>query len=162
LTEEIAPLPGAPNTVRIDLGLGRRGDPLDRGENGRRALLPQAREAAGAIPAQACKETGGEPDREKARRTVARIYARLADRRRDFQHGRIIQTHPPGTCAVCVESLALDERLEKSLPRPVRSPMWAGERGVRQMGSKAAWYGRTVVSINRSLSQFQAVFGPRP
>ncbi len=56
----------------------------------------------GAAPSR--QETVGSRNREKARRKVARIHARIADRRRDFLHKlstRIIRENQ----TICVESL---------------------------------------------------------
>ena len=62
---------------------------------------------------------------------------------------------------VCVESLAIEHLLKNHcLAKAIADVGW-GEL-LRQLAYKARWYGRTVVAINRSLSQFQAVFGLRP
>ena len=62
---------------------------------------------------------------------------------------------------VCVESLAIETMLKNHcLAKAIADVGW-GEL-LRQLEYKARWYGRTLVAINRSLSQFQAVFGLWP
>ena len=64
-------------------------------------------------------------NREKARRKVAQLHARIADRRRDFQHKlttRLIRENQ----VVCVESLAVKNLLQN--PAWQRALLtWAGE-----------------------------------
>ena len=91
---------------------------------------------------------------------VARLHARIADRRRDFQHQlttRLIRENQ----VVCVESLAIEGLLKNHcLAKAIADVGW-GEL-LRQLEYKARWYGRTLIAVNRSLSQFQAVFGLWP
>ena len=93
------------------------------------------------------KKQKGSRNREKARRKVARIHARIADRRRDFQHKlttRLIRENQ----VVCVESLAIENLLKNHcLAKAIADVGW-GEL-LRQLEYKARWYGRTLVAINR-------------
>jgi putative transposase len=86
-------------------------------------------------------------NREKARCKVARLQARIADRRRDFQHQlttRLIRENQ----VVCVESLAVKNLLQNhQLARAIADVGW-GEL-LRQLEYKATWYGRTLVAIDR-------------
>lgn len=85
-------------------------------------------------------------NREKARKKVARLHARMADRRRDFQHKlttRIIRENQ----VACVESLAVKNMMQNHhLAKAVADVGW-GEL-IRQLEYKAAWYGRTLVAID--------------
>ena len=59
------------------------------------------------------KKQAGSKNRDKARRKVARIHARIADRRRDFLHKlstRIIRENQ----TICVESLQVKAMVEAS------------------------------------------------
>src|ERR1043166_5882379 len=82
-----------------------------------------------------------------ARRRVAKLHARIADRRRDFQHKlstRLIRENQ----VVCVESLAVKNMLQHpTLSKAIADVGW-GEI-VRQLEYKAGWYGRTLVKIDR-------------
>ena len=78
---------------------------------------------------------------------MARLHARIADRRRDFQRKlttRLIRENQ----AVCVESLAVKNLLQNHhLAKAITDVGW-GEL-IRQLEYKAAWYGRTLVAIGR-------------
>jgi putative transposase len=147
VVEDIAPLPCASNTVGVDLGL-EDVVTLSTGEKtGNEHFFTQdEKRLARAQRHHAKKQKGGE-NREKARRLVARIHARIADRRRDFQHKlttRLIRENQ----VVCVESLAIENMLKNHcLAKAIADVGW-GEL-LRMLAYKARWYGRTLVAINR-------------
>ena len=93
------------------------------------------------------KKQLGSKNRDKARRKVARIHARIADRRRDFTHKlstRIIRENQ----TICVESLQVKAMVKHpTLAKAIHDVGW-GEL-VRQLEYKAAWYGRTLVAIDK-------------
>jgi putative transposase len=93
------------------------------------------------------KKQRGSRNREKARKKVARIHARIADRRRDFLHQlstRLIRE----TQTICVESLAVKQMVQHpTLAKAIADVGW-GEF-VSLLAYKAQWYGRTLVQINR-------------
>jgi putative transposase len=86
-------------------------------------------------------------NREKARAKVARVHARIADQRLDGLHKlstRLIRENQ----TMCVESLAVKNLVRNhSLAKAIRDVGW-GELA-RQLEYKAAWYGRTLVKIDR-------------
>jgi putative transposase len=89
----------------------------------------------------------GSKNRQKARLKVARIHARINDRRRDYQHKlstRIVNENQ----VICVESLAVKSMLKNHCLAKAISDVGWGEF-VRQLEYKAAWYGRTLVKIDR-------------
>ncbi len=104
--EEITPLPVVNAQVGLDLGLkamvilstGKAvGNPKFYARDEKRLAKAQRRHAK--------KKKGGN-NREKARRKVARVHARINDRRRDYQHKlstRIVHENQ----VICVESLAV-------------------------------------------------------
>jgi putative transposase len=93
------------------------------------------------------KKCRGSKNRHKARRKVARIHARIADRRRDFLHQlstRIIRENQ----TICVESLRVKAMVKHpTLAKAISDVGW-GEF-VRQLTYKAEWYGRTLVAIDK-------------
>ena len=93
------------------------------------------------------RKAKGSKNRAKARQKVARLHARIADKRRDFQHKlstRIIRENQ----TVCVETLAVKNMLRNhALAKAISDVGW-GEL-VRQLEYKAQWYGRTLIKIDR-------------
>src|SRR5262249_19020838 len=84
--EDIAPLPLSPQTVGIDLGL-EDVVTLSTGEKtGNERFFTQEEKRLARAQRRHVKKQKGSNNQEKARRRVARIHARIADRRRDFQH----------------------------------------------------------------------------
>ena len=145
--EDIAPLPSSPNTVGIDLGL-EDVVTLSTGEKtGNERFFGQEEQQLARAQRRHAKKQKGSRNQEKARRKVARIHTRVADRRRDFQHQlttRLIRENQ----VVCVESLAIENLLKNHcLAKAIADVGW-GEL-LRQLEYKARWYGRSVVSINR-------------
>lgn len=89
----------------------------------------------------------GSSNRAKARLKVARIHARIADRRRDHLHKlstRIIRENQ----AVMIEDLSVRNMVRnRSLARAISDAGWAQFRSMLEY--KADWYGRRVVAIDR-------------
>jgi putative transposase len=145
--EEIKPLPLTSSQVGLDLGLKSMvifstgetvGNPKFYARDENRLAKAQRRHAK--------KKKGGN-NREKARRKVARVHARIQDRRRDYQHKlstRIVHENQ----VICVESLAVKNMVKNhSLAKAVSDVGW-GEF-VRQLEYKSQWYGRTLIKIDR-------------
>ena len=78
---------------------------------------------------------------------MARLHARIADRRKDFQHKlttRLIRENQ----VVCVESLAVKNLLQNEhLAKAIADVGWS--EILRQLAHKASWYGRTLITIDR-------------
>ena len=143
----VGPLPG-----RNDRGGGRRGDHVaGHAVDGGEGHQPRAR-AAGPGPARAGaaahgEETEGSANRARARVKVARVHARITDRRRDHLHKlstRIIRENQ----TVIIEDLPVRNMVRNhSLARAISDASWAELR--RQLEYKADWYGRTVIAVDR-------------
>jgi putative transposase len=86
-------------------------------------------------------------NRARARLKVARVHARIADRRRDFLHKlttRLVRENQ----TVVIEDLAVRNMVRnRPLARSISDAAWGELR--RQLVYKAGWYGRELVVIDR-------------
>jgi putative transposase len=144
---EIAPLPPAPAAVGADLGLYDVVT-LSTGEKtGNEHFFRKEEKRLARLQRRHARKRKGSKNREKARRRVAKLHVRIADRRRDFQHKlstRLIHENQ----VICVESLAVKQMLQHpTLAKAIADVGW-GEL-LRQLDYKAAWYGRTLIRIDR-------------
>ncbi|MHB9146571.1 MAG: RNA-guided endonuclease InsQ/TnpB family protein [Symbiobacteriia bacterium] len=145
--EEIAPKPLTLATVGVDLGL-KNTVTLSTGEKvGNERFLQRDLGKLARAQQSLSRKQKGSRNRAKARLGVARIMARIADRRRDFLHQlstRLINENQ----VICTESLAVKNMMRNhSLARAIGDAGW-GEL-LRQLDYKALWYGRTFVQVDR-------------
>ncbi|MFC7241950.1 RNA-guided endonuclease InsQ/TnpB family protein [Catellatospora aurea] len=89
----------------------------------------------------------GSANRTKARVKVARIHARIADRRRDHLHQlttRLVRE----TQAIVIEDLAVANMVKNHrLARAISDAAWRQFRTMLEY--KAAWYGRDLIVVDR-------------
>ena len=149
LEEDVAPLPIMTETGQVGIDLGLHDVVvLDTGEKvGNPRFFAKDEKQLGKAQRRLAKKQRGSKNRDKARRRVARIHARIADRRRDFTHKlstRIIRENQ----TICIESLHVKAMAKHpTLAKAIHDVGW-GEF-VRQLEYKADWYGRTLVKIDR-------------
>ncbi len=143
----IEPLPPTTTQVGVDVGLTHLLT-LSTGEkvaNMRHARTDHQR-LVKAQRALARKQKGS-ANRAKARTKVARVHARIKDRRHDQLHKlttRLIRENQ----TVMIEDLTVRNMLaNRSLSRAISDVAWAEFR--RQLEYKAEWYGREVIAIDR-------------
>ncbi|WP_232007160.1 RNA-guided endonuclease InsQ/TnpB family protein [Propionibacterium freudenreichii] len=89
----------------------------------------------------------GSNNQAKARLKVAKVYARIADRRRDHLHkltSRIVRQNQ----TIVIEDLAVRNMVKnRSLARAISDASWLELRSMLEY--KADWYGREVIAIDR-------------
>jgi len=99
------------------------------------------------IPQRALSRTQqGSAGRERARRRLARQYAKVANRRRDFLHKASLSLIRR-VDAVCIEDLAVRGLARTKLSKSVLDASWSSFRFM--LTYKAEWYRRHLVVIGR-------------
>ncbi|HYU75215.1 MAG TPA: RNA-guided endonuclease TnpB family protein [Ktedonobacteraceae bacterium] len=145
--EEIKHLPGVNKQVGLDLGLKSMVITSDGHTYGNPKFFAQDEMKLAQAQRRHAKKQKGGKNRRKAQLKAARIHARIADRRRDYQHKlsrEIIRENQ----VVCVESLHVKNMVKNhTLAKAISDVGW-GEF-VRQLAYKAEWYGRTLVKIDK-------------
>jgi len=179
LEEEITPMQSTSNTIGVDLGL-KSFVVLSSGETvGNPRFFHKDEKRLARAQRRHAKKKKGSRNKEKARLRVARIHARLADRRRDFQHQlstRVIRENQvlpfrqmtegrrdSGVSdgiriPICVESLTVKNMVQNHcLAKSISDVGWGSF--VRQLEYKAQWYGRTLVKIDQWYPSSKRCFG---
>jgi putative transposase len=145
--DTITPAPATDGAVGLDAGITSlvtlsTGEKLANPKHERRDRARLAR-----AQRELSRKAKGSANREKARRRVARIHARIADRRRDFLHKlttRLVRENQ----TVVIEDLTVRNLLKNGrLARAISDAAWTELRSMLEY--KCAWYGRELVVIDR-------------
>jgi putative transposase len=144
----VEPLPASGNAVGVDVGL----DHLLTLSTGEKITNPrhERRDRARLVKAQrelSRKTPGDGANRRKARRKVAKIHARIVDRRRDGLHKlttRLVRENQ----TIVIEDLAVRNMVRnRNLARAISDAAWSEFRSLLEY--KATWYGRKVIAVDR-------------
>ncbi|MET7495658.1 transposase [Streptomyces sp900116325] len=143
----VRPLPARDTAVGIDAGITTlvtlsTGEKITnpRHERRDRTRLAKAQRVL-------AKKEKGSRNRDKARIKVAKVHARIADRRRDFLHQlttRLVRENQ----TIVIEDLTVRNMAKnKSLARAISDAAWTDMRSM--LDYKCRWYGRNLVAIDR-------------
>ncbi|MGJ6966694.1 RNA-guided endonuclease InsQ/TnpB family protein [Streptosporangium sp. G11] len=145
--DSIRPLNPTTSTVGVDAGITALAT-LSTGEKivNPRHERADRRKLAKAQRNLARKEKGA-ANRAKAKLAVARVHARITDRRRDFLHKlttRLVRENQ----TVVIEDLTVRNLVKNhSLARAISDASWRQMRTMLEY--KAAWYGRELLVVDR-------------
>ncbi|MEU6678135.1 RNA-guided endonuclease TnpB family protein [Streptomyces sp. NPDC046925] len=161
--EEIAPLtaaflPGSrePKAVGLDLGLASLVTLDDGTKLDHPRLLKRYAEKLARLQRELHRKVRGSKNREKARRQIARLYARIGDVRRDMldqfttrlvRENQVLVVEDLSIVTLLRPARGKGKRRKAKLNRAIVDAGW-GEL-LRQLRYKCAWYGRTLVVVDR-------------
>ncbi len=143
----IKPLPKARAAVGIDLGITA----LATLSTGEKIHNPRHSDSEGArkrkLSRALSKKKKGSKNRDKAKAKLARLHARIADRRRDTMQKlstRLVRENQ----VIAVEDLNIKGMVKnRSLARVISDAGW--RMLLSMLAYKCAWYGRDLVQVDR-------------
>jgi putative transposase len=154
----VARLPTSDADVGIDVGLSSLftlsrpipGLTDDNGKVSNQRHEQRERVALAKAQCSLARKREGSNNRAKARIAVARIHARIVDRRRDVLHQVSTRLVRENQTIVVEDHLAVANMIRnRSLARAISDASWSQFRAMLEY--KAEWRGRTVIAVDRWL-----------
>lgn len=143
----VQPFPVVDSAIGIDAGITTLAT-LSTGEKIANPRHERAdRKKLGKAQRELARKEKGSANRAKARLKVARVHARIADRRRDHLHKlttRLVRENQ----TVVIEDLAVRNMMKNhKLARAISDASWSELRSL--LDYKCRWYGRELITIDR-------------
>jgi len=143
----IKPLPKIDKTIGLDVGITSLIATSDGNKIANPKHFKKLRTKLRRKQKAWTRKQKGSNNREKARVQVAKVYAQIADARKDFLHKLTTQIIRENQTIV-VEDLAVENMVKNhNLALAISDASW-GEL-IRQLAYKCEWYGRELIKIDR-------------
>jgi putative transposase len=143
----IKPLPKIDKTIGLDVGITSLIATSDGNKIANPKHFKKLRKKLRRKQKAWTRKQKGSNNREKARVQVAKVYAQIADARKDFLHKLTTQIIRENQTIV-VEDLAVENMVKNhNLALAISDASW-GEL-IRQLAYKCEWYGRELIKIDR-------------
>jgi len=144
---EPKPLKVSPKTIGVDLGVKDLIVCSDGFKSGSLKATKKYEVKLAYLQRQLSKKKKGSANREKMKKRIARVHAKIGDKRRDNAH-KLSRMLVNENQVIAFEDLAVSNMVKnRKLSKAISDMGWA--EFVRMTTYKGEWAGRSVVKINR-------------